>query len=79
LGCGTKQWSFVVSHERISGGATTDPEESGGLGDSVVVDRSEEDGPHGGERERTEVDWDAGPTAPVSAGAAYSPRAGRAG
>jgi hypothetical protein len=45
----------MVSRERISGGATTDPEEFGELGDSVVVDRSDEDGPHGGERERTEA------------------------
>jgi hypothetical protein len=53
---GRSNWVFfMVSRERISGGATTDPEESGELGDSVVVDRSDEDGPHGGERERTEA------------------------
>jgi hypothetical protein len=40
----------MVSRERISGGATTDPEESGELGDSVVVDRSDEDGPPVNER-----------------------------
>jgi hypothetical protein len=55
MGCGATQLGFIASHKRISAGASVDQEESSGLGDFVVVHRSDEDGPHGGERERTEA------------------------
>jgi hypothetical protein len=45
---GKKRLGFIASYKRISPGATTDREESGGFGDLVVVeDRADGDDPSG--------------------------------